>query len=262
MSRYSLIFTLIAAAFLWGCKGSTTGPGNGGTTPASIGDSIPVLNTQYDLGNALTDSAGSILLSSINTFGFHAIVQHTGLSYQGKDNVYFIMDEQDSVYCAYESNGDVSFYYQTPDYYQIYGNPQTNVNEPLEDILNIAFHQWITLPVASKKTGVNIYHGTPRISISGDSVKTNIDVTVGYLGDSIVTTFNSHKSVTAKLCRITITGIMDFGPDGTRTLTHYRDIWFVPNMGYYAQLKTQTNMQEYKLLLVPHDTTGRFRALL
>jgi len=265
MSRYSLIFVVLISTFLWSCKGSSTGPGNdGGTTPASVGDTIPRTGTVYNYEKGQLYTNDSVNIGTIVSFGINAQVNNTGISYQGKDNAYFIADEGDTVYCAYESNGDVSFYFLTPDYYQI-TDPQNPINEPLLDILNLAFHQWVTLPIASKKTGVNIFHKTGQnLSISQTPVPADIDVTVDYVGDSTITIGISPNTtqLAAKHCRITINATMKPGTNVTVPLSHIRNIWFVPRIGYIAQTRTRTDMQPYPIYLIPRDTTGRFKALL
>src|SRR5437868_1461887 len=132
LSRYFLSAILISG-FLWAsCRQAPDSGNGGGTTPGSVGDSIPVRSSLYYFQRAQLDIHDNIIPGTIQGTGIYAFVDSTGMDILGKQNVFFIVDQGDTSYYHYEDNGDVSIYFWTRNFYQIYGNPQNPINEPLE----------------------------------------------------------------------------------------------------------------------------------
>jgi hypothetical protein len=258
MSRFSFIFIILIAASLLSCKGSATGPGNNPTTtPTSVGDSIPRRTSYYIFEKALLNQIDSVEQPTIIDNRF-VPVDSTGLSFQGKNNVYFITgDENDSSYYFYENNGDVSVYFWSPGYT---GNSsQSNLpNEYLTGVAGYVFRQWIRLPIASKDTGVIIYNANPIVIINTIQKNASIRAKIDFIGDSNITLKN-NIILAAKHCRITIMASWDVVP-----LTHVRDLWFVPKIGYFAKIKVRTNVPDTpqaRLDDIPVDTTATQKIL-
>jgi hypothetical protein len=179
----------------------------------------------------------------------------------GKSNVYLIVDNGDTSYYAYETNSDVSIYFENPGYYFI-DYPPAGVapqDETLQVIENIAFRNWITLPIASKKTGITIVSGQYPITISGAPGQANIVAKVDFINDSSIAIQNG-EILAAKHCRISLTANITFGTV-LKTLTHVRDLWFVPKIGYIARQTTRTYMPAYSILLIALDTTATLKVL-
>jgi hypothetical protein len=259
--RFSHIFPVFAVAMivLAGCKGSSTGPGNT-TTNMNIGDTIPRKLSNYSYFISQLDQSDSIILGSQLTDN-GVLVDSTGLTIFGKSNAYFIFDNGDTTYYAYEANSDVSMYLENPGYYFIYRPPAgiAPQDETLQVIENIVFHNWITLPIASKKTGVTIVNGQYPITVSGAPGNANILATVDFINDSSITIQNGGI-LAAEHCRISITANITFGTYPL-TLTHVRNLWFVPKIGYIARQTTRTNMPAYSVLIIARDTTATLKTL-
>jgi hypothetical protein len=261
MMRSSL-FLILSVIFLSSCKDSTSGGGDtGGTTPASVGDVVPGKNTQYSFAKSQLDNSDHIIPGTTIVNGISAIVNDNGLSIEGKENTYFVFDDGDTAFYSFEKNGDVSVYFQNPNYYRIYGNPQAMYNEPLQVLGDIVFKRWITLPISSTKAvAADFFNETGRnITVSGTGVKADIQGKSEFISDTTVVT-EKGVSLAAKHCRITLTSTIHSGIDLVH-LNHTRDIWFVPKIGYIAALKTKTNMDEYKILVLPLDTTATLKVL-
>jgi hypothetical protein len=261
MSRFSYIFIFIVAAFLWGCKGSTTGPGNTNptATPESVGDTIPRKLSIYNFEKSQMNTMDSIDPATIQIV--FAQVDSAGMSFQGKNPVYFINDdEQDSTYLYYETNGDVSIYFQHPGYYQIFHNPSAAINEPLQQIADFVFHQWIRFPIGAKDTSSQtIYNSRQTIYLNGGATVLTADIhaVARYVSDSTIQV--SSKSLSAKYCRVSISANINAGQPVI--LSNTRDFLFVPNIGYFASFISRTLMNQYTIQLIPQDTTRRQRIL-
>lgn len=268
MSKIYIIIVFSAIATLCSCKGSTTPDGNnnnnnnGNTTPQSIGDTIPGKNSGFTFDFDLLTTQNQIEPGYPNP-GFYTYCDTTGLSIFSKNSVFRIIDDaNDTAYFTYESNGDVSIYFENPGYFQIYHNPVAPINEPLREIVKKVFAQWITFPIASKTTNTVLLNstGTP-ITISAGTRAADIHATIGYIGDSSVTI--SGKNFTEKVCRITISAAIRTKDQGSQidTLTHTRTFWFVPKLGYFAKLETRSDMQAYDVDVIPRDTTSVLKVL-
>jgi hypothetical protein len=257
--RISHIFALliVTGGLLGGCSGSPVGS-NGNNVHIDIGDSIPRLHSNYSFQKSQLDMSNNVIPG--NTFlGHFAIVNTTGLQIYGKNNVYFILDDADTCYYAYESNSDVSIYLQNPGYLQNH-TPYDNTDETLQTILDTVFHNWITLPIATKDTGRVVYNATNTLIVSGDHISMKILAKADFIGDSSIT-LPSNEILAAKHCKLTITAIFDQVTYPGITVTHSRDIWFVPKIGYIAKLITRTNVPAIPILVVPSDTTAIAKTL-
>jgi hypothetical protein len=260
-SRISHIFAMLAIAscLICGCKGATDS--NGNNTHINIGDSIPQQFSSYLYQTAQLDMSNNVIPGTLSPANHSAIVVSTGLTQFGKNNAYLVLYDGDTSYYAYEPSSDVSIYLQNPGYFQSF--PGYNIDETLQTILDLVFHNWITLPIATKQT-LYPYDATRNIDVSGTSYPSNIHTVVEYIGDSsIVTSVGSSMkpdTLTAKHCRISITANITFGTV-VKTLTHVRDLWFVPRIGYIARLTTRTFVPDYTIQLVNLDTTATMTIL-
>ena len=261
MASYtSHIFALliVAGAIIGGCKGSATDPNGNNNTHIDIGDSIPRLHSNYSYVKSQLDMSNNIIPG--NTFSGHiAFVNSTGLQIYGKNNVYFVLDDADTCYYAYESNSDVSIYLQNPGYLQNHSYGE-NTDETLQTIANLVFHHWITLPIATKDTGRIVYNATDTIIVSGDPISTTILAKADFVGDSSIT-LAGGEILAAKHCKITITAVFDPSRYSV-TVSHIRNIWFVPKIGYIAKLITKTNMPAIPVLALPNSDTTAIEKML
>lgn len=266
--RFSHFFVLLFASglFISGCKTATTDPGGGGTTINNIGDSIPNRFSNYSYSRSQLDKSDNIILGTTIATGLPAFVDSVGLTIFGKSNVYSVRDDGDTSYYAYEANNDVSIYLKTPGFLKNHSNLDLP-DEVLESVLNLVFHNWITLPIATKGTSIVVYNKKDTIDISGTRPQIENKAVVDFLGDSTFSTTitengNPAKATTvaSKHCRITITGTLKLGADLV-VISHVRNIWFVPKLGYIALQKTRTYVPEYSILSVPLDTTAMLKVL-
>lgn len=259
LSRYSriLILLIVAGIFAPGCNGSGTDP-NGNTTHIDIGDTIPRKHSNYSYNKAQLDMSNTIIPGT-KMQGFFSIVDTTGFQVLGKSNVYFMLDDGDTSYYAYEPTSDVSVYLQNPGYTQNFGYLR-ETDQPLQTILDLVFHNWIRLPIATKDTGVVAYNGTNTVILTGDPTLIQIRAIGSFVGDSTLTIGASH--LLAKHCKITITAILDplRYPEG-KVITHVRDIWFVPKIGNIALQTTRTYVPEIHVVAIPLDTTATLKVL-
>lgn len=267
-SRFSHLFALLLAAAISisGCKTATTNPGDGDTTVNNIGDSIPRQFSNYSYSRSQLDRSDHIILGTTIPVGLPAFVDSMGLSIFGKTNVYSVRDEGDTSYFVYESNNDVSIYLKNPGFLTNHSDRDLP-DETLVTIADIIFHRWITLPIASKKTGLIAYEKRDTIDISGTHPGIDLKAVVDYIGDSTITTTVTENgsipkaaSVAAKHCRITITGKLRLGSNDV-TISHVRNIWFVPKLGYIALQMIRTDIPEYPILSVPLDTTAILKVM-
>lgn len=265
--RFSHFFALLfaAAIFISGCKTATTDPG-GGNTINDIGDSIPRQFSNYSYAKSQLDKSDNIILGTTIAIGIPAFVDSMGMSILGKNNVYSVRDEGDTSYYAYEANNDVSIYLKNPGFLTNHSDRDLP-DETLVTIADLVFHNWITLPIASKKTGSIAYEKTDNIDVSGTHRDINLKAIVDYIGDSTITTKITeggnaprNTTVASKHCRITITGTLKLGSDNI-TITHVRNIWFVPKLGYIAMQMTRTYVPEYSILSIPLDTTAVLKVM-
>jgi hypothetical protein len=260
VSRISHIFGLliIAGFIISGCKGSSTDP-NGNNNHVDIGDIIPPLHSTYSYVKSQLDQSNNVIPG--NTFpGHNAIVTDTGLSIQGKSHVYLVLDDADTCYYSYESSSDVSIYLQNPGYLQNHSKGEST-DETLQTIVNLVFHNWITLPIATKDTGRVVYNATNTINITGDLIATKILAKADFIGDSSLTLFGG-TILASKHCKLTITAVFDPVTYPGKTVTHTRDIWFVPKIGYIAKLRTRTNVPDIPVRVVTSDTTAIEKTLV
>jgi hypothetical protein len=255
---------LFSAAFFISCKDDPVAPGGGnnnGTTPASIGDSVPAVNSRYTYDKSQLTTA-DLIIPGFPLPNFTADVFTNGTSFNGKTNAYLVVDEHDSAYYTYESNGDVSIYYVNPGYSRIYGHPGIETNEPLEQAAGKVFAQWITLPIASKKTNQVIYDSNEvPIEIGAGPKVADIKSVVDYVGDTSISV--GGKLLSVKICKITLTAQLKTKANGSNTtlLSHTRTLWFVPKIGYFAKILTRTNMPEWNIDSIPQDTTATLKVL-
>lgn len=255
-SRFSRILSLLFAAIIViaGCKGSSTDPNNSNHT--NFGDSIPRKGSTYSYLKSYLDLNNNIIPGTILP-GFSALNDSIGIKVFGKENAYLILDEGDSGYYSYETNGDVSTYLLNPGY--IWNFSYHFTDETLETIVNLVFHNWITLPIASKHTGLVFYNNKQTINIPGDNgVPADIRATVDYIADSSIV--HNGDTLVSKQCRISITAKLTLGTD-VLTLTHVRDLWFVPKIGYIVKVIARTNMPAYPVLVLPLDTTATLKTM-
>ncbi len=250
-SRISL-FIAIAGTLITGCKGAATDSNSNNNTKIDIGDSIPPLHSQYSFLKSQLDMSNNAIPGNTSP-GHSATVITTGLSLLGKNNVYYVNDDGDTSYYAYESNSDVSMYLQSPGYLQNHTFGE-NTDITLQTVLDTVFHNWITLPIATKDTGRVVYNATNTLVVSGDHVSTKILAKADFIGDSSIT-LTGGEILAAKHCKITITAVLDL-VTYSATITHIRDIWFVPKIGYIARLITRTSVPNIQQLVVPTDTTA------
>jgi len=259
-SRISLIFGLLIAAgiIISGCKGSSTDSNNNNdTTHANIGDTIPGLHSQYFFQKSQLDLNNNIIPTVSRNIS--ADVVDVGYPILGKNNTYAVFLDGDTNYFAYESNSDVSIYFYNPGYLKNFREGE-QIDEPLQAIVNVIFKNWVTLPIASKKT-ITLYNGTTTVDING-KFPAAIQGTAEFIGDSTIVIKNggTDVSLAAKHCRITISANVTFGTV-QKTFTHIRDIWFVPKIGYFARQMTRTSVPEYTIQLVKVDTTATLTTL-
>ena len=263
--RLSHTFTvaLVAGILLSGCKTATTDPGNQNIN-TNIGDSIPRVNSAYSYLISQLDQSGNI--DPISTIQGNAFIDTGAISIFSKLSSYSVIDQSntahDTAYFLYESNNNVSMFLQDPGFLNNYRNGQ-RVDETLEAVANAVFHQWITLPIASKGT-VSIPDLNTSFSISGGQVPANIHTTVEFIGDSSIVATNgitlTPDTLASKHCLLLITAKLSFGNEQV-TLTHQRDIWFVPRIGYIAKEMTRTNMPAVTVYVIPLDTTATMKTL-
>ncbi|MDP4218812.1 MAG: hypothetical protein Q8916_06945 [Bacteroidota bacterium] len=260
---HTLTAVLLVGMLLSACKTSTTEPGNQNTN-TNIGDSIPRLNSAYSYLISQLDQSGN--LDPISTIQGNAFVDTGKLSIFSKSSSYSIIDQSntahDTAFFLYESNSDVSMYLKDPGFLNNYRNGQ-RVDETLEAVANAIFHQWITLPIASKGT-VSLPDLNTSFSISGGQVPANIHTTVDFVGDSNIVATNGNTlmpdTLASKHCILLITAKLSFGNEQV-TLTHQRDIWFVPRIGYIGKEMTRTNMPAVPVYVIPLDTTATIKTL-
>ncbi len=265
MPRYILFATILfSAAFFISCKDDPVTPGGGnnnGTTPASIGDSVPAVNSRYTFDKSQLNTNDEIIPGSIFP-GKTVDVFSNNIEYKGKTNAFVVVDELDSSVVMYEPNGDVSLYFVNPGYKQLYNHPGIEINEPLEQVETKVFAQWITLPIASKATGRVFYDSKEvPIEIGAGSRVADIKGVVDYVGDTSISV--SGKSFSVKICKITLTAYMKTKVNGSATsnFTHTRTLWFVPKIGYFAKILVRTNMKEWNIDSIPSDTTATLKVL-
>jgi hypothetical protein len=253
------VFVLIASAIISGCKSGTTEPNNTTTTHINIGDTVPTRGLNYYYLKSQLD-AGNTIIPGTTIDRFTAIVDTIGLSINGKNNVFLIADEGDTGYYSYETNSDVSVYLQNPGYYLI-ANPPLGVdpvNQTLLSIENFVFHNWITLPIASKDIGIVVYSKVDTIYISNQLAPTDIHAIVDFIGDSLI--ILNKDTLIGKQCKISITANITLGT-GKIKLTHERNIWFVPKIGYITKQIVRTNMPAIPVYNIPLDTTAILKSL-
>ena len=262
-SRFIHVFSLalIAALMISGCKSASTDSNNNNNSkPVNIGDTVPAKGSGYKYSKSQLDVSGNIIPTTTNP-NISASINNTGQSILGKNNVYTVNDDLDSAYYSYESNSDVSMYLVNPGYYLI-NNPPPGVNpidETLQAIENAVFHNWITLPIASKST-ITPADQTPSFTINGQQVLSNIHTVIEYIDSSGIFVKDSKDTLAARHCRITITAQVAFANDH-EVLTHTRNIWFAPKIGYIAQEIVRTDMPALPIYVVPRDTTAILKVL-
>ncbi len=263
LTRFSYILGLIfvASIAMTSCKTTPSDPGNT-ITHIDIGDSIPNKFSVYSYNKWQLDAAGVVNSTTFQNYG-STQVDSIGLTFQGKSNVYLLRDQNpdagsfgDSAYFAYESNSDVSLYLQNPGFLKnaAHGNQP---DEILAAIANIVFHTWIRLPIASKDTALIEYNASQSIDVGGTTRSAAILARVDYIGDSTITV--GVVPLLSKHCRISISAKIFLGSDVT--LTHVRDIWFVPKIGNIAMETAKTFMPENTILSIPLDTTSTLKLL-
>ncbi len=261
LPRFSHIFslTVIAALIISGCKSAST-DSNNNTHPINIGDTVPGIGSYYKYERSQLDINGNIILTS-RIPNISASINHSGENILGKSNVYTVNDDLDSAYFAYESNSDVSMYLVNPGYYLI-NNPPPGVNpidETLQAVEDIVFHNWITLPIASKST-ITMADKTPSFTINGQQVLSNIHTVIEYLDSSEIIVKDTKEALPVRHCRVTITAQLSFANDH-EVLTHTRNIWFAPKIGYIAQQIVRTDMPAIPVYVIPRDTTATLKVL-
>ena len=255
---------MVASLLYIGCKSATTDPNGNNNTITSIGDSVPRLHSNYTYDRLQLDMNNNIIQGS--TITGTAIIDSVALSLFGKNNVFSIYDQDrtslDTSFYTYESNGDVSMYLLSPGFLKNNGNGE-QIDETLLTIANLVFHNWITLPIASKKT-LNPYDAKVTIDINGDKVLADIHTVVEFIGDSSIVTTKGvllkPDTVAAKHCKITITANMILG-GAPFNVSHVRDIWFVPKIGYIARQMIRTYVPAYSILVIPLDTSVTLKAM-
>lgn len=260
LPRFTHAFSLavIAALIISGCKSAST-DSNNNTVRINIGDTVPATGSGYKYNKSKLDRSGNIIPTT--TTLVTAITINSGQNILGKNNVYILDDDLDSTYYTYESNSDVSMYLVNPGY-NLINNPPPGVNpidETLQAIEDAVFHNWVTLPIASKAT-ITPSDQTPSFTINGQPVLSNIHTMIEYIDSSGIYVKDTKDTLAARHCRITITARLAFANDH-EVLTHVRDIWFVPKIGYIAQEIVRTDMPEIPVYLVPRDTTATLKVL-
>ncbi len=262
LPRFHHLFTLavIAALIISGCKSASTDSNNNNTIHNNIGDTVPATGSFYKYERSQLDVNGNIILTS-RIPNISASINNTGQSILGKSNVYTVNDDLDSAYFTYESNSDVSMYLVNPGYYLI-NNPPPGVNpvdETLQAIENVVFHNWITLPIATKST-ITTADQTPSFTINGQTVLSNIHTVIEYIDSSDIIVKDTKEALAVRHCKITITAQLSFANDH-EVLTHTRNIWFAPKIGYIAQEIVRTDMPAIPVYVIPRDTSATIKVL-
>jgi hypothetical protein len=266
MPRHILFAAILFSCFLGSCK-DPEGPGGGGnnngTTPESIGDIVPGKTSSYMSTPQYLDTSGNIILSTIGA-PVESHVDSIGMTVLGKDNVFLIFSNDnfgtDSMYFAYEKNGNVSIYFFHPGYTHNYTH-FNYIDEPLEGVINAVFQQWITLPIATTDTGIDIYNNKITVYATGSPISADIHAKVSFIGNDSTIKLENGKQLSAKHCKINITALLSPSKNDRFSLTHSRDIWFVPQIGNIAKIMTKTFVPDYNLLVIPSDTTATLKVL-
>ena len=260
LPRFSHIFSLAvcAALIIAGCKNAPNDPNNNNnnTTHINIGDTVPAKGSTYIYNRSQLDINGNIIPTTTSP-GVSAQVDTVLQSVLGKNNVYHVNDDGDSAFFSYETNSDVSMYLAKPGFLYNYSSFYTD--ETLEAVVNAVFHNWITLPIATKGT-ITLADQSPSFTINGQQVKDTIHTIIEYIDSSTIVVKDTKELLPARHCRITITAQLNFARDH-EVLKHVRDIWFVPKIGYIAQQIVRTDMPAVPVYVVPRDTTATLKVL-
>src|SRR5438132_878763 len=95
LQRFIIFTVILSCICVIGCKEKPTEPSNGGgTTPASIGDSVPNANSLYFYQRSQLDNSDNVNKSTIID-SLSAAVLATDVHFQGK-TAYVIQDQLDS----------------------------------------------------------------------------------------------------------------------------------------------------------------------
>ncbi|MEI8134182.1 MAG: hypothetical protein WCH46_03765 [bacterium] len=259
MTRFSLIVLLGFFASFVACKKQPTEPGGTtGTTPASVGDSVPGFSSTYTYDKYQLDQNGDQVLGT-KLSNYHGQVEVTDTTVFGRNHAYLVHFQGDSTFFVYESNGDVSVYFFKSGFHVNFSNGSFS-DELVKGMQNNVYNQWIRFPIASSKvdTGIVIHNKQDTIEVTSLRKPIDVTATVGYFGDSTITV--GTKSLVAKHCMIRMNGVLHSGSDRAKAL-HQFDFWFVPKIGYIAKQIARSFVPKYDLLVVPLDTTATMNVL-
>jgi hypothetical protein len=206
-----LVALLLATALLSGCKSSSTSPSG---PPDYGGNVFPKSGTTYNYHAYQTDSTNTKIAKTDTDYV--ASVTQSGISYQGKSNVFQVSDNGVNNYYTYEHNGDVDLYLDPSAFAFVTA------------FLPGVFNQWFTFPTASHVKGLIVYDST--ISLFG--VTAEIIGRIDYVGEETITV--GSESLTSEHCVLKLSSSLLF--------SYTQDIWFVSKIGYFAENKTFTKI--------------------
>lgn len=232
-SNYGLVLLFVlSSAFFAACGEDepTNEPPASAITQPKAGSTYTY--TEYETENGVKDDATEETVTST--------ILETGLTFEGKSNV--VKDEdsfedgsRDTAYFAYESNDDISIWFDAGE--ESDGDP--------DDPFGSAEPRWITFPFGAKQN--NTY-----TVLSNDSV--NATLTTSYLRTEKGIVNGEERDVWVGQMQISATLTPSIGPQ--LTLTQTVEISFMPSIGNL--FRSESTMNNF----IGGGTSGEVRQLV
>ena len=205
--QLSLLLSLVVTFFVSGCSdkvGPPTGPGSTSVTVPKTGSVF--IYKAWELDSNGVQVPGTVIFDTERVLA-------TGLQYEGKSNVSEMISQGKPVYISYESNGDISIFYQ--------GGSSAGSRSG-----------WQTMPVASKSPTTMTEFDTTYPNGSID----RHDLTITYTGESNV----NLAGQTFDALSFQIEDVFTPSSEYNSTETD----WFAPGIGW--DIKSHSDYQHHQ----------------